>query len=292
MLNYLKIAASMLIWSTWGLMIRWLGLPPVVVLFYTSLIASFTVPAVLKTRGELDLSGVTAVWHLFAILAVSSVTNNLTYFYALGHTTVANAVFTHYTAPVFVAVLAPLLIAERIQRVTMVSLPIALAGMGLIVHASGGLALGGEHVAGIIAGTVSGAAYAFLIVYSRKLSQLMMHHKAVVLLLWVTTFVTAPAAFLGEHALTRKTAVLLLITGIAHSTLAPLLYYSALRKVMAQHAAILGYIEPLAAVPLAFFFLAETPSKAALFGGVLILLSGYLIVHVVAYADNHRKGEE
>lgn len=292
MLNYLKIAASMLIWSTWGLMIRWLGLPPVVVLFYTSLIASFTVPAVLKTRGELDLSGVTAVWHLFAILAVSSVTNNLTYFYALGHTTVANAVFTHYTAPVFVAVLAPLLIAERIQRVTMVSLPIALAGMGLIVHASGGLALGGEHVAGIIAGTVSGAAYAFLIVYSRKLSQLMMHHKAVVLLLWVTTFATAPAVFLGEHALTWKTAVLLLITGIAHSTLAPLLYYSALRKVMAQHAAILGYIEPLAAVPLAFFFLAETPSNAALFGGVLILLSGYLIVHVVAYADNHRKGGE
>jgi len=50
--SYLKIVASMLIWSTWGPIIRWLGLPPVVVVFYTSLIASFLVPVVLKARGD------------------------------------------------------------------------------------------------------------------------------------------------------------------------------------------------------------------------------------------------
>ena len=69
------------------------------------------------------------------------------------------------------------------------------------------------------------------------------------------------------------------MTGALHSTLAPLLYYNALRKVMAQHAAILGYMEPLAAIPLAFLFLSETPSLVALFGGVLILFSGYLVIH-------------
>jgi len=58
MRNYFKIIAAMLIWSTWGLLIRWLALPAVVVLFYSSLIASFTVPGVLHIRGELALSGV------------------------------------------------------------------------------------------------------------------------------------------------------------------------------------------------------------------------------------------
>ena len=277
--NYLKIIAAMLIWSTWGIIIRLLALPAVVVLFYSSLIASFTVPLVLKMRGELALSGVRKAWWLFALLAASSITNNVTYFYSLAHTTVSNAVFTHYTAPLFVAVLAPLIIAERLLKVTLVSLPIAALGMVMIVLAGGGLRTGNGDTSGIIAGMVSGIAYAFIIIYSRKLSQMLLHHKAVVVLLWTTTIVTAPWALFMNYHLEYRTAGLLLITGVFHSTLAPLLYYSALRKVIAQHAAILGYMEPLAAIPLAYLFLSETPSSVALLGGILILFSGYLVIH-------------
>jgi drug/metabolite transporter (DMT)-like permease len=279
MSNYLKIIAAMLIWSTWGLLIRWLALPAVVVLFYSSLIASFTVPAVLKIRGELALSGVREAWWLFALLVASSVTNNVTYFYSLAHTTVSNAVFTHYTAPIFVAVLAPLIIAERILKVTLISLPIAALGMVMIVLAGGGLRTGNADASGIIAGMVSGIAYAFIIIYSRKLSQMLLHHKAVVVLLWTTTIVTSPWALFMHYHLDYRAAGLLLITGVFHSTLAPLLYYNALRKVMAQHAAILGYMEPLSAIPLAYLFLSETPSSFALLGGILILFSGYLVIH-------------
>jgi drug/metabolite transporter (DMT)-like permease len=289
MKNYFKIIAAMLIWSTWGMMIRWLVLPPVVVLFYTALIASFSVPVVLKARGEFDLSGVLSAWPLFGALALSSIVNNITYFYSLGHTTVSNAVFTHYTAPLFVAVLAPLLISERLQRVTLISLPLAVAGMALIVLAGGGLRFGGEHTRGILAGTISGLAYAFLIIVSRKLSQLMMHHKAVFVILWITAVATAPAALFQTHHLSLRTALLLLTTGLVHSTVAPLLYYSALRQVMAQHAAILGYIEPLAAVPLAFFFLSELPPLTALFGGVLIIISGALVVRTASRDRNTPK---
>ena len=82
-----------------------------------------------------------------------------------------------------------------------------------------------------------------------------------------------------DYQLPIRSALLLLATGLLHSTTAPLLYFSALRQVLAQHAAILGYTEPLAAIPLAFAFLGETPSVAALIGGVLILFSGYLVVH-------------
>ncbi len=279
MKSYLKIILAMLIWSTWGPMIRWLALPPVVVLFFTSLTASFTVPAFLAVRGELDLHGAGKMWWLFGLLALSSITNNISYFYALGHTTVSNAVFTHYTAPLFVALLAPVMISERLQKVTVLSLPIAALGMMLIVLSGGGLIVGGEHTAGIIAGTISGVAYAFIIIFSRKLSQMLMHHKAVVLLLWITTISLAPAVFFTDFHLQYRQVFLLVITGIFHSTLAPLLYYDALRKVIAQHAAILGYMEPLAAIPLAYLLLSETPSLFALLGGALILFSGYLIVH-------------
>lgn len=278
--SYLKIIASMFIWSTWGLLIRWIALPPVVVLFYTSLIASFIVPVVLRKRGDFPHQVFSMdSWYLFIGLALASILNNVTYFYALGHTTISNAVFTHYTAPVIVAVLAPVLIAERLQRITLVSLPVAAIGMAMIVLAGRGLDLNSAHLPGIIAGTASGFGYAFMVIITRRLSQMLLHHKAVVLLLWITAIATAPVALSLDYSMSLRSGMLLLITGVFHSTIAPLMYFSALRKVLAQHAAILGYIEPLAAIPLAFLFLSETPPMIALLGGALILLSGYLVVH-------------
>ncbi len=280
MASYLKIVAAMLIWSTWGLLIRWLDLPPAVVLFYTSLIGGIAVPVVLKIRGDFP-HAITSfrLWHLFAGLAAASLLNNVTYFYSLGHTTVSNAVFTHYTAPVFVAVLAPLLIAERLQRVTLLALPVAAAGMVMIVTAGGGISLDGADLPGILAGTASGVGYAFVVIITRRLSQLQQHQKAVILLPWITTAVTAPVAIFSDYHIGTRSALFLLITGFFHSTTAPLLYFSALRRVLAQHAAILGYIEPLAAIPLAFLFLSEKPPVIAVLGGALILLSGYMVIH-------------
>jgi drug/metabolite transporter (DMT)-like permease len=285
--NYLKIIFAMLIWSTWGPMIRWIDLPPVVVLFYTSLIASFLVPLVLRLRGDFPEAILSLrSWHLFAGLSIASITNNITYFFSLGHTTVSNAVFTHYTAPVFVAALAPILISERLQRVTLISLPLAVLGMIMIVAAGGNLSLNSVHTAGIVAGTLSGLAYAFVIIFSRRLSQLMLHHKAIIINLWITAAVTAPAALTTDHHVSFRAGALLLVTGLLHSNLAPLLYFNALRKVMAQHAAILGYMEPLAAIPLAFFFLSETPTLITLFGGILILVSGYMVMHYGKGSEN------
>ena len=285
--NYLKIIFAMLIWSTWGPMIRWIDLPPVVVLFYTSLIASFLVPLVLRLRGDFpDAIFSLRSWHLFAGLSIASITNNISYFFSLGHTTVSNAVFTHYTAPVFVAALAPILISERLQRVTLISLPLAVLGMIMIVAAGGNLSLNSVHTAGIVAGTLSGLAYAFVIIFSRRLSQLMLHHKAIIVNLWITAAVTAPAALTTDHHVSFRAGALLLVTGLLHSNLAPLLYFNALRKVMAQHAAILGYMEPLAAIPLAFFFLSETPTLITLFGGILVLVSGYMVMHYGKGSEN------
>jgi drug/metabolite transporter (DMT)-like permease len=107
---------------------------------------------------------------------------------------------------------------------------------------------------------------------------MLMHHKAVVVLLWITIAITAPVALAVDHEVSLVAALLLLTGGLVHSTVAPLLYFSALRKVMAQHAAILGYIEPLAAVPLAVLFLGERPSLSSLAGGLLIMISGYLVI--------------
>ena len=64
--------------------------------------------------------------------------------------------------------------------------------MVLIVLHGGGLSLDNAHLPGILAGTASGFGYAFMIILTRRLGQMLLHQKAVVLLLWLTTLVTAP----------------------------------------------------------------------------------------------------
>jgi drug/metabolite transporter (DMT)-like permease len=141
------------------------------------------------------------------------------------------------------------------------------------------------HTAGIVAGTLSGLAYAFVIIFSRRLSQLMLHHKAIIVNLWITAAYST-GALTADYHVSFRAGALLLVTGLLHSNLAPLLYFHALRKVIAQHAAILGYMEPLAAIPLAFFFLSETPTLITLFGGILILVSGYMVMHYGKGSEN------
>ena len=63
----------------------------------------------------------------------------------------------------------------------------------------------------------------------------------------------------------------LLVVGIVHSGLAYCLYFSALKDIPGQEAAILSYIDPLVAVAVSVFVLGENLTLMQLLGGILIL---------------------
>ncbi len=63
------------------------------------------------------------------------------------------------------------------------------------------------------------------------------------------------------------------------STLLPgLLYFAGLRRIAAEKAGILAYLEPLVAVLAGWLAFGETPAPAALAGGLLIIAGGALVV--------------
>jgi drug/metabolite transporter (DMT)-like permease len=59
-------------------------------------------------------------------------------FEAMKLSSVAIAVLATYTSPIFVALLAPLFLPERLSRAVLIALPIALGGLALIAFASKG----------------------------------------------------------------------------------------------------------------------------------------------------------
>jgi drug/metabolite transporter (DMT)-like permease len=63
----------------------------------------------------------------------------------------------------------------------------------------------------------------------------------------------------------------LLIVGLVHTGVTYCMYFSSLKELPGQKAAILSYIDPLVAVAVSFFVLAEQMTLTQILGGVLVL---------------------
>ncbi|GAB4258311.1 MAG: hypothetical protein Kow0092_05900 [Deferrisomatales bacterium] len=259
-------------------MLRWSALPAWAVTFGVGVVSCGAAAAGWVARGRPLVS----LWPrahggAVVLMGVLFLVNNLTFLGAYEKTTVANAVLTHYTAPVLVAALAPFTLGERLLPTTVPALGMALAGLALLLSGAG-LSLDDRHLQGILLGTASGGAYAVLILMARyytlrvpALSLIFAQNLVIVgiLLPW--------AGWRGVFHGARSWAFLAGM-GVVHATAAPLAYLAGLRRTRAQVAAILGYLEPLCAVVWGAAFLGETPGAGALLGGGLLLAGGALVV--------------
>jgi drug/metabolite transporter (DMT)-like permease len=197
--------------------------------------------------------------------------NNLAFFYAFQNTTIANAVLTHYTAPIIVAFLAAAFLGEKVTGRLITAIAIASAGLWILLD---GFSLSAGRGYGITAGLVSGLSYAIIIILSRSYAR---HFSPVVLSFLANTCIVAMLLpFIRVFPLHAWRSFL--IMGIVHSTVAPILYFKGLQTVTANRAAVLGYLEPVSAILFSMVFLNEIPHLYSLFGGALILFSGYLTI--------------
>lgn len=265
------IIIAIFIWSSLGIIVRLAGSDLKSVIFFPALTALVIQTIILLSTSE--RRKIPDVKNLPPLLLLGPVflLNSLLFYYAFTHTTIANAVLTHYTAPIFVAFLSPLLLKESIDRFVVVTIVISTAGLWLMLN---GFSLSDQHVAGIIAGILSGITYALIIIIGRFVAKkfsmyvIIFFQNLMVVLLLLPFIQEVRSELIGYFVM----------LGIIHSTIAPLLYIRGLKEVSASKAAVLGYFEPVGAMLLALLILNEVPGSRSLYGGALIILSGYLII--------------
>ncbi len=216
---------------------------------------------------------------LLFFVPVCFLANTFLFYFAFTHTTIANAVLTHYTAPIFVALMAPIFLKERILRTAWFAIILSSIGLWLILGtpASGeGISLADSERRGIIAGVLSGLAYASLILIVRGIAS--KYAPLFIVFIQNTLVALILLPFVLKIHLTLQAFPYIVTLGVIHSTIAPLLYVQGFKSVKANEAAILGYLEPVGAIILALIFLHEVPGIAALLGGSLILYSGIMMI--------------
>jgi len=214
-----------------------------------------------------------------------------TWITSLEYTTVASSVVFVSTGPLWVALLSPVLLNERLTRMAIIGLVISILGGTMIGLSDAciwetrlrcpdlsqilqGRAMWGNFLALIGAWTVSG----YLII-GRKLRAEMslipyifLVYGIAAIALLLTTF-AAGESFFGYPLHTYVWILLLAVFPqlIGHST-----YNWALRYVPAAFVAVTTLGEPIGSAILAFFLLQETPALPVITGGILILIGIYL----------------
>jgi drug/metabolite transporter (DMT)-like permease len=267
----INILLALFLWSSSGVIIRRSGVPVHVLIFYACIISLLLLGPALLLKLDRERLPAFKKLRLPLVLGALGLVNTFSYYFALKYTSIANAVLTHYTAPVIVAFLAPALLGEKITRRAVAAILIASIGLYLMLK---GFVFGDTDTAGFAAGLVSGFAYAMVIILGRFLSR----DFSPVLLTFVQNAVVAAGLAPSVREASFDALVYYLVMGILLSTVAPVLYYKGLREVAANRAAVLGYLEPVSAILMGIFFLHELPGAYSLFGGALIVSSGYLTV--------------
>src|SRR5262245_33063257 len=219
------------LWSTGGLLIKWIAWPALAVAGMRSGIAAVVLLLALR-----EWHGPWSWWHVSGALAGAA--SMLGFVVATRLTTAANAIFLVYTAPLYVALLSAWVLREPLRRADWLTLLLALLGMGCFC----GEQLTAEGWVGNLCALGSGLALAWLVVCLRK-------HAATspLTILWLANVLVALVGvpFLGAAPPDPGSWGLLLVAGVVQLGVPTILYGKAIPHVRAIEAMLIPVIEPV-----------------------------------------------
>lgn len=271
----LKLTLSMFIFGTIGIIRRFIPLPSSMVAMTRGIVGMLFLLAFLRIR-KVKLNGPAIkknFWILFLSGAAMGV-NWILLFEAYNYTSVATATLCYYLAPIFIIIVSPFLLKERITARKLVCVCVALLGM---VFVSGVLQTGISGVSelkGILLGVGAAAFYASVVLLNKRLGDVPAYDRTI-LQLGAAGIALLPYVLLTENVaameFTGLSVLMLAIVCMVHTGVAYALYFGSLMDLKAQTAAILSYIDPVVAIILSALLLKENMDVFGVVGAILVL---------------------
>lgn len=274
-LGSLLVAGCALSWGFIGVIVRELQLPALTIVGFRVLFAVLSVLVVVIVLRRWDWLRPPA-WPVLGIGALLAVHWGL-FFAAIQETSVASAVLITYAAPIFIALLAPLLIGEPVPRVSLLALAVSAVGIALI-SLSGGTGAEAVRATGALLAVGAALSMAVLVIGLKRFSAGENPVTVVVYVYGTATALVAPWLLAPDYALIASDVGYLLVLGMVLTGWVGLLYVLAVRWIPATTVGILSYMEPVSAALLAALLLGEGLTPAVVGGGLAIVAAGVAVV--------------
>lgn len=185
-------------------------------------------------------------------------------------------VFVVFLAPVGIALLAPRTLGERLTAATLAALALAIFGFVLVA----GPALAPGTVGGLAWAGLSAVTFVGLVLVSKPLAEEVGGLRLNLLEMAVAGVLLVPFALAADWTGLASAWPWLVVLGLVHTGLGVTLYLAALARVPATQVGILGYLEPVSVVVLAWLVLGDAPTPTTALGGALVIVAGTLVVLV------------
>ncbi|WML55621.1 DMT family transporter [Neobacillus sp. PS3-12] len=211
---------------------------------------------------------------LFLILSGIALGGNWIFLYqSYDHTTIANATLGYYFAPVFVMILSPFVLREKLSIKKMVCIGVAIIGMLMIVG-EGVSSSSSEDILGLSFGLIAAAFYAALLLLNKFIKD-MGKLEMTIIQLGTTTLLLIPYVFMtsgfGIFEVSGSSIPFILILGIINTGIGFWLFFSGMEKLKGQSIAMLSYVDPFVAILISAMILHEQLTIDQMLGGALLL---------------------
>jgi drug/metabolite transporter (DMT)-like permease len=279
----LKIIAAMLIFGSLGPFVKKINLSSSEIAFLRGVIGSvFLVIASFFLRQKLSYKAIKENIVLLILSGAAIGLNWILLFQGYKYTTISNATLSYYFAPIFVMILSPFVLKEKLTVVKASCIITAMLGLFLVVNMAGSNTNTNviyNHPVGILYGLSAAVLYASVILMNKFIKDLSGFETTLVQLM-VAALVLLPYVFINEHmnflAINTSSLMYISILGIVHTGIAYFLYFTSIKELKGQTIAVLSYVDPVSAVIIAAIFIGEGINLIQIIGGILILGSAFL----------------
>jgi drug/metabolite transporter (DMT)-like permease len=200
-------------------------------------------------------------------------------FEAYRHTTISRAALSYYFAPVFVMILSPAVLKERLSRKKAACIAAAVLGMFLIIGRGADAAVGARHLLGAGCGLLAAGFYASLML-TNKFIKNMAGLEITLIQLATASLLLAPYVFVTEGSgmfpISGRSLLFVFILGIVHTGVGFYLFFTGMQNLSGQSMATLSYIDPVTSLILSALILREEMTFVQLAGAAMLLSSIFI----------------
>ncbi|MBE6032053.1 MAG: EamA/RhaT family transporter [Clostridiales bacterium] len=280
----LLIILPMAIFGTLGPFVRNISVSSGELALYRAVLAALMIGSILLiTKQKIPVGKLKKEIPLLLLSGAAMGFNWIFLFQAYKFTTVSTATLSYYFAPVIVTLLCPILFKEKLTLKQIVCFIFSTLGIVLITGIGGGI--DSSDLIGIGFGLAAAVLYASVVLLNKFIKNVGgIHRTFLQFIAAIVVLIPYVAATSGVTlgSMNGTGWICLLFVGIVHTGICYSLYFTGLKDIPGQKAAILSYVDPLVAVVISVTVLSEPMSIQQVIGGILIL--GFTLLNEITPA--------
>ena len=269
----LKMITSMAIFGTLSIFVRNISVSSGELALYRAVLAAILIALYLIiTKQKIPFQNIKKEIPLLLASGVAMGFNWILLFEAYKYTTVSIATLSYYFAPVIVTIVCPILFKEKLTAKQL--LCFIMSTIGLVCITGIGSTNGTGNFKGILFGLGAAILYATVILLNKFIKNVEGIHRTFLQFLSAIAVLIPYIMFTSGvtlGVLDSKGWINLLIVGLFHTGITYCMYFSSLKDLPGQNAAILSYIDPLVALFISVTVFHEAMTMWQIIGGILIL---------------------